>query len=318
GLVIDNSGRVVWYHRFPNGPGLNFQPQRNGHYAARPSPGTTGEVARWVEIDPLGTVIRTPGCAHGLSARFHDLLAEKDGSFWLMCDEKRTVEVSVAGGVMSVAVLGTSVQHLSQIGEVLFEWSPFDHLDLDYYSIPVVDRSASVINWTHGNAIDLDTDGNLLISFRNLSQVIKVDVSTGAVLWRLGGERNQFSLENSSLPPFTGQHGVRSVGAGQIQLLDNLGDAAGSRVQSYSVDEKRRTATVTGSRTASGGVVAFTGGSTQRLPGGHTLVAFGSGGAVEEFDSAGNIAWKINGSPGYIFRATRIRSLYHPGTDDPR
>ncbi|MEO5589502.1 MAG: hypothetical protein ABIS03_07945, partial [Gemmatimonadaceae bacterium] len=42
GLVIDNSGRVVWYHRFPNGPGLNFQPQRNGHYAARPSPGTTG------------------------------------------------------------------------------------------------------------------------------------------------------------------------------------------------------------------------------------------------------------------------------------
>jgi len=38
GIVIDNSGRVVWYHRFANGPGLNFQPQPNGRYAARPKP----------------------------------------------------------------------------------------------------------------------------------------------------------------------------------------------------------------------------------------------------------------------------------------
>jgi len=37
GLVIDNTGRVVWYHRFPNGPGLNFMGQPNGRYVARPA-----------------------------------------------------------------------------------------------------------------------------------------------------------------------------------------------------------------------------------------------------------------------------------------
>ena len=31
GLAIDNTGRVVWYHRFPNGPGLNFEAEPTGH-----------------------------------------------------------------------------------------------------------------------------------------------------------------------------------------------------------------------------------------------------------------------------------------------
>ena len=35
GLVIDDTGRVVWYVRFPEGPSLNFQAQSNG----RTSPG---------------------------------------------------------------------------------------------------------------------------------------------------------------------------------------------------------------------------------------------------------------------------------------
>jgi len=48
------------------------------------------------------------------------------------------------------------------------------------------------------------------------------------------------------------------------------------------------------------------------------LVSYGNGGSVEEYDRAGNVVWKIGGNPGYIFRATRIRSLYTPGAGDPR
>ena len=44
-----------------------------------------------------------------------------------------------------------------------------------------------------------------------------------------------------------------------------------------------------------------------------TLVAFGNGGRVQEFDQSGAIVWEIHGSPGYIFRAQRIGSLYQPG-----
>jgi len=65
-------------------------------------------------------------------------------------------------------------------------------------------------------------------------------------------------------------------------------------------------------------VTATLGGSTQDLPGGRTLVAFGNGGRVEEYDASGAVVWHIEGNPGYIFRAQRIRSLYRAGIGSPR
>jgi hypothetical protein len=57
-------------------------------------------------------------------------------------------------------------------------------------------------------------------------------------------------------------------------------------------------------------VEAQLGGSTQALPGGGILVAYGNGHRVQEYDAAGNVVWEIHGDPGYIFRATRMPSLY--------
>ena len=66
GVVIDNTGRVVWYHRFVNGPGLSFMAQPMGRYLARPPTPAVGDMEPWVELDPLGNVTRTMGCARGL------------------------------------------------------------------------------------------------------------------------------------------------------------------------------------------------------------------------------------------------------------
>ena len=99
GLAIDNTGRVVWYYRFPSGPGLNFESQPTGRYVARPTTPDPADRDLWVEVDPLGNVTRTFGCAGGLQARFHDLIAETDGSYWTMCDEVRTMDLSNLGGV---------------------------------------------------------------------------------------------------------------------------------------------------------------------------------------------------------------------------
>lgn len=318
GLAIDNTGRIVWYHRFANGPGLNFQPQPNGRYTARPAPATPGGIANWMEIDPLGEVKRTLGCARGLQPRLHDLLAQPDGSYWIMCDEIRTVDLSAAGGSTQAAVLGTDVQHLGPTGDILFDWTPFDHLAVDLSAIEPGDNTGGVINWTHGNAIDLDTDGNLLVSFRNLSQILKIDTRTGAIIWRMGGSGNQFAFENVAAPAFARQHGVRATAAGRLTMLDNLGDPRESRAERYEYDEARRTVRLATSYASSRGAIALTGGTTQSLPGGRTLVSFGSGGSVEETDAAGNIVWRIEGNPGYVFRAERIRSLYQPGVGDAR
>src|SRR5213592_2294047 len=277
GLVIDNTGRVVWYHRFLNGPGLNFEAEPTGRYYARPPTPDRTDLEPWVEIDPLGNVTRTFGCAGGLQPRFHDLIAELDGSYWVMCDEMRTMDLSGLGGVANAQVMGTVVQHISSAGELLFRWSPFDHFDIT--DLDPASRTGANVNWTHGNSLDLDSDGNLAFSF---------------------------------------QHGVRLTAPDHLLLLDNLGDPSGSRAERYEYDAPLRTARQTGSYGSSPAVTAALGGSTQDLPGGRTLVSFGPAGRVEEYDASGQVVWRIEGNAGYVFRAQRIRSLYRPGVGSPR
>ena len=314
GIVIDNTGRVVWYRHLA-GPTLNFQAQPTGRYTTSPVVIDSTDLEPWQEFDPLGNLTRTMGCGWGLRPRFHDLRVELDGSYWIMCDDTRVMDLTSTGGVTQAAVTGTAVQHLSLSEAILFEWNPFDHFaitDLDSIS-----RSGAVVNWTHGNALDIDADGNLLVSFRSLSEVTKIDAQTGAVLWRMGGLANQFTFPGGA-PPFARQHGLRVIGPGQLQVLDNLGEPTGSRAERYEFDEQGRTARLLASFSDAPAVTALLGGTTQVLPGGRILVAYGNGSRVQEYDEAGNVVWEIQGTPGYIFRAQRIQSLYQPGVGASR
>jgi len=83
---------------------------------------------------------------------------------------------------------------------VLFQWSPFDHFaitDLDSAS-----RTGPSVNWTHGNALALDDDGDLRVSFRSLGEVTRINTATGDVRWRMGGRRNEFAFPGTTMPPF--------------------------------------------------------------------------------------------------------------------
>jgi hypothetical protein len=317
GLVIDNTGRVVWYRRFePAGPGLNFQAQPNGRYIGLPPTPDSTDAEVFVEVDPLGEETRRLGCAGGLRPRFHDLLVEPEGGYWIMCDETRVTDLTAVGGQAAARVLGTVIQHIGLAGELLFQWSPWDHFsvtDLDSTS-----RAGANVNWTHGNALDLDAAGNLLVSFRSLSEITSINTTTGAVRWRLGGLRNEFTFLDTPLPAFVRQHGVRVTTEGLIQLLDNLGDPAATRVERYQLDPAGRTARLVAAHAASPAAHALLGGTTQELNDGRVLVAYGNGNRVEEYDRSGTVVWRIEGNPGYVFRAQRIKSLYTPGVGTPR
>ena len=310
GLVIDNGGRIVWYHRFPNGPGLNFMPLPNGRWAARPAPAVSGQAPRWVQVDPDGRVLDAVGCADGFIARPHDLVREADGSWWLLCDEVRTLDLSPHGGRPDARVTGTAIQHIGADGTVRFRGSAFDHLDIT--ELPAAQRNGETVNWTHGNALTRD-GGGILVSFRNLDQVVRIDTGTGQVTWRLGGTGNSFMIEGVEGRPFAGQHGVRIDAAGRLLLFDNVGKAGDSRVERYVLDPARGVARLEASWGLAPSVEGTLAGSVQELPGGRVLAAFGSGGRVVEFGPDGQPAWWIEGSLGFVFRAQRVLSLYAPG-----
>lgn len=163
----------------------------------------------------------------------------------------------------------------------------------------------------------------VLVSFRSLSQIVKIDIRTGEILWRMGGARNEFAFQSleaagTNQPPFAAQHGLRVTGPGSFVLLDNLGDPGASRAERYVYDAQLRSATLVGAYGLGSGVVAQLGGTTQDLPNGHLLVTYGNGGRVEEYDEDGRVVWRIDGTPGYVFRAQRIGSLYRPGAGSRR
>ena len=315
-LVIDNDGRVVWYRRFEEGAGLAFLAQPTGHYTVRPLTAAPDDVEPWLQLDATGQTLLGRSCAHDLRPRLHDILLEPDGGHILLCDETQTMDLTALGGNSAAKVTGTVVQRLSADGTLLFEWSPFEHFALD--DLAPQDRLGPSVNWTHGNAIERDADGNLLISSRSLNEVTKIDAVTGEVIWRLGGLRNEFTFVGAAAPPFARQHGVRVAAPGTLVLLDNRGDPFESRAERWQVDAATRTATLVQSYGSVPGVVTEIGGSVQPLENGRTLVSFGTAGRVEEFDASGRVMWRIEGNPGYVFRAQRIRSLYAPGVGTPR
>lgn len=201
-------------------------------------------------------------------------------------------------------------------GTVLFRWSPFDHFAIT--DLAPAERTGANVNWTHGNALDIDADGNLIVSFRNLDEITKIDAVSGAVIWRMGGRRNQFAFPDSPVPAFSHQHGARMSSAGRLILLDNIGNPDESRSERYTVNEATRTARLEHSYGSIPGAVTQIGGSVQSLAGGRTMVSFGTAGRVEEYDAAGRVTWSIQGHAGYVFRAQRILSLYTPGVGTSR
>ena len=310
-VTVDNAGKVVWYHHSPNGVLNSFQAHPNGSYTLL---GTGAAETQFRVLNALGEQTGTLQCV-GRPTRFHDLLVAEGGDAWILCDENRTMDLSALGGVAAAVVTGTVVQHLSAGGELLWEWNAFDHFAIT--DLPLVDRTGPNVNFTHGNGVGFDVDGNLILGFRSLSEVTKVNVATGAIMWRLGGLQNQFTFVNDPKGFFEHQHGVRPAGPGQIQMLDN-GLAAPSRMARYLINPAAHTALMEWQFIDAPTTWTLVGGSTQYHPDGHATVSFGRAGRVIEVDQAGNRLWELTGLDGmYIFRVQRLGSLYAAGRGEP-
>jgi hypothetical protein len=310
-VIVDNTGQVVWYHASPNATFNSVQAQPAGLYSiAGPGPVGTG----FKLVNSLGEEAGTIAC-DGRPTRFHEVLLAEAGDAWVLCDETRSMDLSALGGQPAAAVTATVVQHLSPTGSVLGEWNAFDHFAIT--DLPLADRTGPAVNFTHGNALEFDSDSNLILGFRSLNEITKVNRTTGAVIWRFGGLANQFAILNDPKGSFQHQHGVRWAGPGQIQMLDN-GASPPSRMVRYLLDTSAMTATLQWEFIDAPTTFTAVGGSTQyHLDGGGT-VSFGLAGRVIEVEAAGAKTWELTGLTGsYIFRVQRIGSLYNAGRGEP-
>ncbi|MET0689712.1 MAG: aryl-sulfate sulfotransferase, partial [Candidatus Binatia bacterium] len=159
--------------------------------------------------------------------------------------------------------------------------------------------------WTYANGLAEMPNGDIAVSFRNISTVIIIDRKTGEVIWKLGA------------PPLSGQHAPTPLPNGNLLLFDN-GPHRLDHTMTFSriieVDlatkqivwkyQERREYEFYSPRIS----------NARRLPNGNTLVCEGDFGRFFEVTSAGELVWEYvnpyfgegpNGWNNRVFRAYR-------------
>ncbi|HLG02904.1 MAG TPA: aryl-sulfate sulfotransferase [Bacteroidia bacterium] len=277
-LILDEKGNVVYYKEFTNSHPGDFKIHPDGRMSY-------GYGAQFFIMDSTFTVLDSFTCQNGILHDGHDIQLLSNGNVLLLGIENVPMDLSMyqffgpnhnlPGSVNATVKCGV-IQEQDANHNVVFEWHAKDHYAFDDVTEEWLGSPANV-DWTHFNAIESDTDGNILVSVRHFNEITKISRSTGSIIWRMGGNENQFTFTNDP-QMFKGQHDIRRIPNGNLTMLDN-GDAgppfhpvAGKE---YNINVSSMTATLIWNYSETPSVYSLAIGNMQRLANGNSLINYG-------------------------------------------
>ncbi len=217
----------------------------------------------------------------------HDGRLLKNGNVLLLCGTQLPDEIAkkVRGGRAGTEengkIEGDYLVEMTRDGRRVWEWRAWEHLD------PVTDVITAVQDtralWTWANAVVELPDGNVMVSFRNISTIIKIDRQTHQIVWKLGA------------PPLAGQHAPTPLPNGNLLIFDNgphrLDETLPfSRV--IEIDPSTREIVWSYQERIAEHFYSPRLSNAQRLPNGNTLICEGSFGRLFEVTSQGELVWE--------------------------
>lgn len=294
-MILDNSGIPIYYLKTSSRKSP-FQVQHNGSLTF-----WNNDANKFFEMDSSYNFIDSISCIN-YGTDFHDLHLFPNGHSLLMGVYWHIVRMDtiVAGGDSTANVLDFVIQEQDANKNVIFQWRSQDHFQ---YSDATDDINllAHTIDPFHCNAIELDNDGNILISSRHLDEITKIDIQTGDIIWRWGGIRsknNEFQFINDSRT-FSHQHDIRRISNGNVTLFDNgnLLIPRYSRSVEYKLNEIDKTAELVWEFYNEPKTYTFGMGGAQRLPNDNTVIGWGENftdlKAMSEIRTDGTIAFEL-------------------------
>ena len=213
----------------------------------------------------------------------HDFERLPNGNTLTLAWELIPEEISrqVQGGYddgESRGMLGDVVREITPAGEVVYEWTSWDHLDFDEDRICFLEGREE---WTHQNALNVTHDGDLLVSFRQTDTVGIVDKASGAFRWKWG----QGNISH--------QHHPTMLSNGNVLLFDNGPHKRGfthSRVIEVNPSTDEVAWEYRGDPPISFYSYHISG--AERLPNGNTLICEGAPGRIFEVTPVGEVVWE--------------------------
>jgi hypothetical protein len=301
--ILDSSGHLVWFYRVPHGDAAaDFRVQR---YQGRP-------VLTWWEgytdaglgigqdliFDSSYSPVAAVRAANGLSADLHEFQLTPQNTALITAYYPVYWNASaIRGGLQREITLDSVVQEIDiPTGLVLFQWDSLDHVPVTdtYEALPHQSRTNhNPFDYFHVNSVQLDNDGNLVISGRNTWAAYKISHQNGALIWTLGGRHSTFRMGPGT--SFAFQHDVRVRAAGD-QYVTVFDDGAGpptihsqSRALKLKLDLKHMTASKWWEHELSPPLLSQFEGNYQQLPNSDDLVGWGQQPFFTEYDPRGNL-----------------------------
>lgn len=197
-----------------------------------------------------------------------------------------------------------ALYELTPDGRTVWEWHAWQHLDP---ATDIITAEDDRHEWTHGNTVAELADGNLLVSFRNISLVAIVDRQSGEIVWRLGHD------------VLAQQHDPRELENGNILIFDNGTHRSDSPLTFSRVIEVDRASREIlweyRDDPAQNFYSAYISGA-QRLPNGNTLITEGAFGRIFEVTRQGEVVWEYV-SPYFGSWSRQDSSLVGRGQQNP-
>ena len=315
-LILDNTGQPVWFRPVDTEAmdAMDFKVQTykgqtvltwwEGHH-------TSYGQGEYVICDHSYREIARVRAGNGYEGDHHEFQITPQNTALLDIYQKVIMDLSEQGGEKNAMVLDGIVQEVDiETGDVLFEWHSLEHVGFDEsYVMPY--------DYFHLNSIDVDGDGNLLVSSRTTCTIYKIDRQNGEVIWRLGGKRSDFEMGQGARTTF--QHDARRQRDGTLTVFDNgnMNEVEQSRAVVLELDEEAMTAELVREYTHPDKVRSATQGNVQVLPNGNVFVGWGSAPFLSEFSHEGGLLF--NGAfptEGESYRAFRFPWKGQP-KDDP-
>jgi hypothetical protein len=295
-VIFDNNGSPIWYMRMPD-ERRDMTVQHNGVLTMLARDGGN----HYNGLDNHYQIITNYWAGNGYSGDEHELQVLADGTYLMTALATEPVDMTryITNGNPAASVTEDILQEFTAAGDLIFQWRPWDYLDVRDEQ-QFIDITAGSFDFAHMNAIDIDTDGNILISCRNTSEVTKVNRDTGEIIWRLGGAHNQFTYVNDPLNGTRNQHAIRMVTTNDYTIFDNgnLHSPSVSRGVEYKLDTNKMTATLIWQYppVPTTAMFSYYMGDVQRLTNGNTLIdwAIGSLPKLTEVRPDGSKAFEMN------------------------
>ncbi len=296
--IWDKFGTPIYYERMPNNC-MNFYVLQDGTLTYSSTSIMHPENEKYYLMDSSYVVFDSVLMGNGYFVDNHDLRLLDNGNYLVFSYDPQIVDMSqiVPGGNPQATVIGLVIQEVDLNQNVYFQWRSWDHFEITDATSDI-DLTASEIDYVHGNAMEIDNDGNILLSSRNMDEITKIDFNTGNIIWRFGknAENNMFDIFNDPTG-FSHQHDIRKIFDGRYSIYDNgnLHNPPFSQALEYMIDEENLQAYLVWDYQRTG-VYAWATGSYRRYEDGRRLIGWGTHDPlnVTELNPDGSLAYDIS------------------------